>query len=293
MIEEPRIDGVGAGEYYPDEEEVLAKAEAAWHKTEQLMTRRRNQRIEFDSPTICLVAVADLHFGGPGVDYPRAFAEAELIADMPNTWLITVGDMVDNFIVGKLVQQRLKAEFSIAEEWALVRRYLRIVADKLILAVAGNHDQWTMAMSGLDYFGDVLEQLDQNQRCIYNRHRALAEIVVDGWPLLARVQHKWRGSSIYNPTHGIERAAKFDHPFDLGLGAHIHRGGLARQFICRGRTAMALLAGTYKRVDDYALQQGFAQPNEAVAVAVILDAETHTMTGYNSLERAAAVMANA
>ena len=129
--------------------------------------------------------------------------------------------------------------------------------------------------------------------CLYDTDDSRVMVQVGGWQVPMRVRHHWRGHSIYNITHGIERAAKWDADFLLGAGAHKHRGGVARPFVCGGQQAMAVMVGTYKRVDSYARRGGWPRVNDVCAVAVVLDEETRSMTGFDSLEMAERFMRGA
>lgn len=288
---DPRIVGVGPADYLPDDDEVYERALTQWSRTERLQARQQSQEIGFDDGPVCLVFVADLHLGNRGTNYVRIFDDAALIREIPDAWVILLGDLVDNFIVQKLLSVRMDVTFSIDDEWALARRYLSLVGPRLVASVGGNHEGWTIAMSGIDYFREVLTGI--NDHCLYSPDDCLATIRVGDHRWIMRARHRWLGHSIYNPTHGIERAAKFDCPFDLGIGAHTHIGGLTRQFVSAGRTALAVLCGTYKVADRFAQRQGFPRTSESAAVAVIIDPETGTMTGYNSLARAKRVMEGA
>ena len=54
---------------------------------------------------------------------------------------------------------------------------------------------------------------------------------------------------------------------------------------------MAVLCGTYKRVDTYAEELGLPRPNGSTAIAILFDSENGSMVGLDNLERAAEVMA--
>ena len=282
------IDGVTAEEHLPDEEDVYRRACAEYEQTRKLYDRKAHQTIDFDSGPVAIVEVADLHAGDIGVDYERAFAEAELIRDTPGMYVITVGDMVNNFIIGTLTQARSGTRLSIPDEWALLRRYLKIIAPKWLLAVGGNHDQWTTMLTGNDYFADLVGQI--KSRVIYDSDDVLFTVNVGDWAIPCRARHKWRGNSIYNVTHAIERAAKFDGDFIIGFGAHTHTGGYTRDMNVGGSDGIAVQAGTYKRIDGYARRIGFARPNPSTAVSVVIDAEYHSLTGFNNLRACANYM---
>lgn len=180
------------------------------------------------------------------------------------------------------MRQRLNARLSIRDEWALVRRYLRIVGTKLIGAVAGNHESWTLALSGVDFFKHELAQI--NQTALYDKDDVRAQIRVGSeiWPL--RVRHQWQGSSIYNSTHGIERAAKWDQDFVIGVGAHDHINGACRTFNIGGQQGMAVKAGSYKVDDSFARRMGFPKSGPSTAVVVIFNNDPPSMTGFTSLK---------
>lgn len=199
-------------------------------------------------------------------------------------WLVTDGDMLDNFLFAKMMNARFKSRISIDEEWALVRKYLKIVAPKLLVSVSGNHDNWTMAITGIDYFKEVLKQISPDT--IYDTDDLTFRLDVGKAKTAIRVRHKWNGTSIYNFTHGIERAAKFDGGFQVGVGAHIHASGLVRTFDINGLTGMAVLCGSYKRYDPYARTNGFYKPNSSTAMTVIFD-ESGAMVGVDRLDVAA------
>jgi hypothetical protein len=174
--------------------------------------------------------MADQHLGGYGVDYDRIDDDINAILDTPRMYVCHAGDIIDNFIMGRLKDIRLGQSFAVSEEWALARRVLRLLAPRLILSVAGNHDLWTYALTNVDYLEEIHAKL--NPDILYAQYDHNVDIAVGDHCHRMRVRHSWRGSSIYNDTHGIERAAKFDKGdhFDIGVGAHTHVSGLYRQF---------------------------------------------------------------
>lgn len=288
-VPQPVIEGDLADEMDEiDEEEVWQRAIKESQRAQKRHTRPR--RISFGHGAICLVFLADPHLGSDGTDYARLDDEIDLILDTPGAYVGLVGDMIDNFIIGRLVQQRINnTPFRITDEWVLVKRVLKKLAPRLIFSVAGNHDNWTQSLTGIDYLREIHQQLNPN--IIYHNHDLQCEVVVGGYTWRLRARHKWQGFSIYNATHGTERASKFDKEwdFDIGVAAHTHASGLAREFNNGGRTGLAILCGSYKRIDSYAVAQGFARPNQATAVAVIMDDQGH-MLGTSDLEMACKYM---
>jgi len=282
------VEGVAPDEHLPDEDKVFARACNEYDLVKGIYERKRTQHIDFDRGPVAIVWAADHHFGDSGVDYKRAFKEAELIRDTPGMWLGLGGDMTNSFIIGTLRQARDDARLSIPDEWSLLRRYLRIVASKLLFSIPGNHTEWNKLLTGIDYFADVVDAL--SEQTIYDSDDIAFTLNVGGWSIPCRARHKWRGLSIYNDTHEIERAAKFDQDFLIGFGAHTHKSGLARDMNVGGRDGMALLAGSYKRIDTYARRGGFTKPNKSTAVAVVIDEDFRSLTGFNDLATCANYM---
>ena len=280
--------GVTVTDELPDEDEVYRQAVTQWERTQELEQRKAAQRLEFSHGPVALAWVADHHLGGPGVDYPRVFAEAEIIRDTPGMFVGTVGDLLDGFIINYLLKVRLGECMSIIEEFALVRRYLRIIGPKLRISVSGNHDWWFTWLTGVDYFREVLAGIAPG--VIYDAHDCRVTVRVGEAEFRGRIRHKWRGRSIYNPTHGAERAAKWDQDFDWAVGAHTHACGVARGFTAGGRNGLAVQCGSYKVVDDYARRGGFPMPNKSTAVTIVFDEGTRSMTGFENLEFAARFM---
>ena len=289
VIRKPKTRGVKADAIL-DDDEIYARAVKEWNKTAAHLTKATDQIIPFKRGPVALAFVADLHLGSSGVDYERCFHEAEMIRDTPNMWLVTVGDLLDNFLFAKMMNARFKARLSIDDEWALVRKYLTIVAPKLLVSVSGNHDNWSLAITGVDYFREVLKQISPDT--VYDTDDLSFRLDVNKARFPIRVRHKWAGYSMYNLTQGIERAMKFDSGdggFIVGVGAHTHASGLVRTCNISGKSGMAVLCGTYKIFDPYAHTHGFYKPNSSTAMTVVFD-ESGAMVGVDRLDIAARII---
>lgn len=280
--------GATPGMEMPDPEETFERACYEWERTQALVELRAQQRLAFDHGPIALVETADWHLGGSGVDYPRLDRELRIIADTPGMFAIGAGDLVNQMIVGNLVWTRFNDRLAIRDEWVLLLRELEIIAPKLLAVVMGNHGNWVEELTGASYLERELQALKPS--IIYDRHDAIIQIQVGDWEIPLRIRHKWRGTSIYNATHGIERAAKWDHNFVIGMGAHTHVSGLTRDFSIDGITGIAMIAGSYKRNDEYARKGGFPYPNNSTSVAVVIDERERSLTGFNNLQTCADYM---
>lgn len=285
----PEIIGDFSSEIEIDEEAVWQTALDISRRKKKARETSRNHQIIFRKGPICLVFMADQHLGSYGTDYLRLDRDISTILSTPMTYVCHAGDIIDNFIMGRLKDIRLGDTFSVSEEWALAKRVLRLLAPRIVLSVSGNHDLWTYALTNIDYLAEIHKLI--NPDILYAKYNHNVDITVGDHTHRLRVRHSWRGSSIYNDTHGIERAAKFDkgEHFDIGVGAHTHVSGLYRQFNNGGKTGHAIVCGSYKIEDPYADKKGFPKPNEAAAVAIIVH-ESGAIMGTNSLAAASEIM---
>lgn len=269
-----------------DEEAEWQRAVVEHRKARERLRRSRAGRLSWDYGAVCLVFMADTHLGGVGVDVEAIDRDISMVLETPGAYIVAVGDLLDNFIIGKLLAIQMDTPFTVDAQWALVRRMLRRMAPRLVASVGGNHDNWTRLLAGVDYFKDVHDTV-VGRHILYGRHELRVAVDVGEATYPFKIRHKWRGFSQYNPTHGPERDAKFNsaYPWRVGVAAHTHTGGYVREFNRGGQTALAVQVGTYKRIDDYAETNDFPEPNEAAAVAVVLDDEGN-MWGTSNLRAA-------
>lgn len=276
--------GVGP-EVEIDVEKVRRRAEERFKAKHDREGIKESQRVTFPHGPVCIVFVGDQHIGNAGTDVGRIYAEQELINEIPGAYVWQLGDCIDNFIVGKLQVENFKESLPILEQWELARHYLAGFGNKLIAYTGGNHEQWTAMMTGIDYRRDICPE-----GVLYDGDeiRATLEVGLKQYKVWAR--HKWRGSSQYNATHQLERAARFDSPeFDLYVGAHLHTGSIYREFTLDGRRKAAIQVGAYKIHDSYQKTMGFPRNDHSTAAAVVLH-EDGSFFGCSSLPAVANYM---
>ena len=262
----PIIEGVTSQEKI-SVEEAMQRAMEEWRRTVELRRRKQQQSITFQAGPICLVFLGDVHAGGAGVNYERLMAEVEVISQTPGMYAVIVGDLVDQFVLGTLRNKQFNSRISIEEEWIIVHHVLELLAPKILVSVAGNHDNWSSYLIGVDYFKDVLASIQPN--ALYDMHDCRFKVNVGQSNWMVRARHRWLGRSQWNITHGIEKAAKFDSDFDIGVGGHTHESGVTRMFNNSGSLGYAILVGSYKEVDDYAEMLGFPKPNGGTAMPLV------------------------
>lgn len=276
--------GIFAGEL-PDEDEVYSKACAISQKHKLLTRRRKNQFLRFSHGPIGLCFFGDLHFGGNGVDYEKAFRDAQIIRSTPGLYAVLAGADLDNFVVSKLLHYNMDNALTIDDQWTLFRRWLRIIGPKLRIVVSGNHDVWTWLLTRVDYMEETVASFSKN--CIYDQNDCLITLQVGDrqWP--GRIRHRWRGTSIYNPTHGMERAMKWEAAnYVWCAGAHDHDGGCVRESNLGGIPRLCVKTWTYKFDDFYTRAQGYPTAGPHESPSIIFEEKTGEMFGISSLDLA-------
>lgn len=283
MDEEPR----------PDPGELWARALRLQQRTQQVQASKERRRVIYDEGPVVVFFMSDLHLGSPGVDYAGIDRDIRAVCALDEAGIqvgvIVGGDLLDNHIVGKLQRIRLNSSpFLAIEEWGLVDYALTRLAPYIIGSVAGNHDNWSWAVSGVDLLRQRHMRL--NNGILYDPYELNFALQVGGFECRVAVRHAWKGHSKYNPTHGIE-----DHQwtrgreFDIAAGGHTHRGALVREFDNGGKVGWAIMMGTYKVEDPYGKQLGLPPVLPTSAAAMVID-EDGVLFGTSNVDALARVL---
>lgn len=252
IIEKPQIIGITSNEEY-NINDIWETAEFAFDITLEREKRRNAQRIEFPATPIAIAMLSDLHIGNASTDYKQLRKDARLIQETDGMYAIFHGDGIDNWIVPKLQQLQRGQAINFEQEILLFESWLSMISNKLVAVVSGNHDNWTHSLSGID----IVKRMLKTTKVLYDRDEVRTVVSVGNFEWEFCIRHKWLGSSIYNPTHGIERYSRMGASFDIGIGGHTHIASLSREFVSNdNRQCMAIITGTYKRYDGFARQLG-------------------------------------
>jgi hypothetical protein len=261
----PLIKGTGPHADYNVEE----IKEAAKRRSRDKLNRdkeKKDQHIRFPHGPVCIVFVGDQHIGNAGTDIQRMYDEQRTILEIPGAYVWQMGDIVDNFIIGKLMAENMKPASPVWEQWIMAGDYLRNFSDKLLAVCGGNHEAWTLRLVGIDFTKEVTPR-----GVLYDADEINAMLHVGGHEVLVRTRHKWTHRSQYNHTHGQEWSMRFEGSKpDVYVGAHYHTGAVARETIHDGQRKISLQTGTYKMVDDYARVNNFPGHDASTAVALVI-----------------------
>jgi len=253
----PTVEGWTNEDRQLDADELWAQAFKAQVQAEERARRKARQTITIPEPDrpFALAYLSDLHIGDAGTDYRALKADAELIRDTPRMWAGYHGDGINNWIVGKLAALERDEIVPFDAEVALFADWLRMVSPSLLWVVAGNHDNWTRKIAGIDLLRGLLDGV----RVLYDQFEVCFRLVYGERVLRYKVRHKWRYNSVFNATHSIEVGwQRGDSDFDIGVGGHTHAGTVCRPFWRHGRDRYAVLTGAYA-VSEYGRELGYPE----------------------------------
>ena len=255
-IEQPKIEGITAEERTNFEGDIMPYLIKIGEKAKQKNLDEKRQVISMPNRPFAVALLSDIHGGGK-CDYSALKEDIDVITSTPDMWVGNLGDDTDNFISQKLqwIQAHQPTTFDMETrflEWLFKR-----LSGNILFWCSGNHNNWTSKASGIDFIREGLK----GTHCLYDMSQIFFSLKWGDNEQKWLVRHKWKYSSILNPTHGIEVGwERVGYNFDVGCAGHTHIATLCRPFVREGRKRFAILMGTYKIRDNFGRECGFADP---------------------------------
>ena len=246
---------------------VIAKRKKEFNKAYIGGTYKTPRPIELpDNKAFCVIALGDPHLDNKGTDLDMWEDWIEPLY-RKEEWIrgVCLGDMTDNWLrfLGFLYE---KAETTREEGYILTQKYIEDIGDRLDCIVGGNHDAWAN-----EYW---LQKLAEDLGVKYRPHGiTLAYKTPNGRQIQVGMRHRFRGNSIYNPNHGVERATKLDgwRP-NLLLGGDKHISGMGVVNDCEtGKKTHCYQLAAFKVIDDYAEKINFRDDHVTPGMAFVID----------------------
>ncbi len=220
----------------------------------QKLNTRLSQAVQVPRLPFAVAVLSDIHGGGKS-DYAKIVSDVEIIKNTDDFYAIIAGDVTDNFVIGKLVSVQMHQPTTLEHERLFAEWFVETLKDSIIAWISGNHDNWTYKVSGFDPYKHYLKGVN----CLFDRNEILFDLQVGDYSERWCARHKWRSGSIFNPTHGMEVGwERNGMDFDVAIGGHTHIATIYREFIKHDIKRAAVLLGTYKILDEYGKECGFA-----------------------------------
>lgn len=216
---------------------------------------------------------AIMFFGDPHVDdngcnWPLLKAHCELAARTPALYAVNIGDTTNNW-AGRLAALWAEQDTSAATARALAKWLLSESGVPWFLWLHGNHDLWSGPV-GAGWFEAQRPHFVAMED--WQAKVVLRSGGTGGHALRLWVSHNFKGSSIWNNMHGLERAAQMQDWAHLYVAGHHHDVGLRQgENAHRGFCYWLARARGYKFVDHYAEQHGFPEHQHGASILAVID----------------------
>lgn len=220
-----------------------------------------------------LLVFGDEHADDNNCDWPELRRDLELCRNTPGLYACAMGDATNNW-VGRLIREYENQNVTRKESWQLLKWLLSDDAAPWLFRLVGNHDAWRE--------GDVLIGLFAKGDYLIADWEARIELRAgNGQAFRIHASHDFKGSSIYNKTHGPSRAAMFSGgAAELYLAGHKHcLGTQSFEIEETGKLIHVVRARGYKKHDQYAVVNGFPQGEAGASVFVLFNPEAETAAG--------------
>lgn len=197
-------------------DELIEKLERNYTRRSAHVAAKKWMRFALreDGPYM-LAVVGDPHLDDPGCNWPLLRRDVELMR-RPHTHAICLGDVTNNWS-GRLVRLYAEQETTRSQAWKLSEWFFRAVP--WLVIVAGNHDMWSSSHGS----GDPLDWMARGHAVKEDWLAQFEVAAPDGHVVRVDARHDFKGSSIYNPVHGLMRAQKFgDGSADILAAGHQH-----------------------------------------------------------------------
>jgi hypothetical protein len=270
-----------------EEAEKAKKIWALMTEMQALVTPDVPDEINVSIPETCisLSFLSDAHIGGVGVDYQQLLRDVDIIANTPGSFVYLGGDMVDSFILAKMISASREQLVQVDVQWKLFEDIIRRLDGKVVAVGAGNHDAWTYVTAGIDKVGEICSKWGT----IYTGHGGLLNLTVGNQLYKIFRHHRFRFSSYLHPAHAVIRMWEIGKTdFQIGVIEHHHSPHI-EQFFRHGEHKIAVRCGSYKVTDPYAKEHGFYGVLSLVPT-VVLDGRSRKMTPFLDLNDAIAFL---
>lgn len=253
-IEAPKIEGITADDRVNFEGDIMPYLKKIGERAKQKNLDETRQVITMPNKPFALAILSDIHAGGKA-DYEAIEADVDIITRTEGMYVGNLGDDTDNFINTKLnwIQKEQPTTFDM--ETRFLEWLLRRLSGNILFWVSGNHNNWTKKTSGIDFIKEGLK----GTHCLYDASQIFFSLKWGDNEQKWLVRHKWKYSSIFNCTHGIETGwERVGKNFDVGCAGHTHIATLCRPFIREEKKRFAILLGTYKLRDNFGRECGYS-----------------------------------
>lgn len=243
----PRIGGEIEFPAFPDEdidpEAILDTMEKRFLQrlAHQDATKWFQIKIRENKP-IGICWFGDPHLGSNGCNLPLLRADSQIVSSTPGMYGANIGDTVDNW-GGRLTRLYADNDVSRQTERRIARWFLEDTGIKWLLWLHGNHD----VMDGA--FATYLDTLNAARIPMMDWRAQFKLVFPNEREVKIDAAHNFKGHSMWNDLHGLERESKMGETADLFVAGHRHNGSYKKVELPDGTVTTLARARGYKWID--------------------------------------------
>jgi len=227
-----------------------------------------------------IIFSSDWHMGAVSVNYQSLRKNLDYILETPDTYVILVGDIIDNFVKFSSMAPILDQVINPKAQ----KKVMKIIATelkekgKLLAACWGNHDiSRDERLFGESPVGDILATA-----CPYFNGKGEINLSVGKQNYSIVISHDLKGHSMHNKNHAQTRQLKQYSPnADIVVSAHKHDPSIQTCYMFGQKKAM-VACGTFQESDTFSKR--YWQPGQIGAPVVIFDNEQKNFEALMGLE---------
>ena len=262
-------------------DEILARFRKAHERKEKAIAARNWFPIKVkEEKPYGVLWFGDPHLG-PNCDW-KTLERDIAIARQDGVYGGNIGDTTDNWPwTGRMARLWAESDISSKTERRLATWFMFEAGVKWLLWLAGNHDEWN---GGTEFY----KMLGASHVPVMDWRAQFTLVHKNGSETKVDAAHGRKGTSIYNPTHGTLRDAKFGEDADLFITGHTHNYGLFDiEFAERKRrTWLAQISG-YKIGGLYEAKGGYGQSRHGSSMLAVVDPATGKVQCFGDAEEGA------
>lgn len=248
---------------------LIANRKAAYARKALVEEAARLQtlRIKIDGP-IGILHLGDPHVDDNGTDLALLEAHCVIVRNTKGMFAANIGDSTNNWI-GRLARLYGEQSTSASEAWALAEWLFDLLGEKMMYIVGGNHDAWSGS-------GDPLKWIARRSGAgAYAPSQVRLNLTFPkGRDIRINARHDFKGSSMYNPAHGVAKSLLQGVRDHIAIAGHKHTSGYSvLKDPESGHIGHAIQIASYKIYDRYAKEHGFRDQHISPCAVTVLNPE--------------------
>jgi len=272
-----------------DEESILLHLNESQRLYREMEVGQREATVELkpkypDLPAFIWLNCDD-HLGSKLVDYNAFLRDYNIVRDTPNFFCLSNGDEVDHFMItlGKTANGVYETPITPQQQALLMQSLFKKLddQDKMVAFSFGNHNQFIRG-AGYKFENTWL----RNFKCPVLNCGGLIHLKHGSQEYRVAITHQHWGSSRLNITNVAKRFWEHSYPeADIVFIGHTHQKSV-EQFGRGDKTIVAIVGGTYKTEDEFALEHGGDRLNNLGGITLALSPDRKEIIPFYSLSEA-------